>query len=187
MRRNINNIISVIYTLIRFSLIKLFNFNKFFFHVVERISPNVVIEHDRGSRLTFGKKVRIHSGSKVKARDGAELTICDNAKINYNCVIVSHQSIHIGEGAELGPFVLIYDHDHDFRKGLKNKVYKCSPVRIGKNCWIGANTVILRGTVIGANSVVGAGSVIKGVYPENFVIYQKRITTTSKFIGEDAD
>ena len=89
-----------------------------------------------------------------------------------------HNHIEIGEGVEFGPNVLVYDHDHDFRHpdGLKADIFKTAPVIIGKNCWIGANTVILRGTVLGDNCVVGAGSVIKGEYPAQSVIIQKRNT-----------
>ena len=45
---------------------------------------------------------------------------------------------------------------------------------IGDNVWIGANSVILRGSVIGSGCVIGAGSVIKGTYPPDSVIIQKR-------------
>ena len=73
----------------------------------------------------------------------------------------------------------MYDHDHDYRKGLNvdsNKEdFIRAPIIIGQNCWIGANTVILKGTVLGDNCVVGAGSVISGKYPNNSVIIQKRI------------
>lgn len=82
------------------------------------------------------------------------------------------------EGVEFGPGVLIYDHDHQFsaESGVVEKEYKTAPIKIGKNSWIGANTIILRGTEIGKNCVVGAGSVIKGKYGDNCLIYQERIT-----------
>ena len=57
-------------------------------------------------------------------------------------------------------------------------MFKTSPVIIGNNVWIGANTVILRGTEIGDNCVIGAGCVIKGKYGANSVIVQKRTETT---------
>lgn len=79
--------------------------------------------------------------------------------------------------------MLIYDHDHDFRakNGLKELKYKTSPVEIGDNVWIGANTVILRGAKIGNNCVITASSVIKGEYPDNSIIVQKRNTETIQF------
>ena len=67
---------------------------------------------------------------------------------------------------------MIYDHDHIFDKetGVDRKKYKVAPVVIGKNCWIGANAVILRGTTIGDNCVVGAGCVLKGNYSAFFCL-----------------
>lgn len=72
--------------------------------------------------------------------------------------------------------IYIYDHDHEYSRqnGVVPDKFKKSSVVIGKNVWIGANTIILRGTKIGDNSVVAAGSVIKGVYGSNLVIYNKR-------------
>jgi acetyltransferase-like isoleucine patch superfamily enzyme len=43
-------------------------------------------------------------------------------------------------------------------------------IRIGRNTWIGANSVILDGTVIGENSIVVAGSVVNRRFPANAII-----------------
>ena len=41
---------------------------------------------------------------------------------------------------------------------------------IGKDCFIGCNTIILKGTVIGDGCVVGAGAVVSGKFEDNCVI-----------------
>lgn len=180
MRRSLNNIVSCLFTLIRFCCYKIFHFSKFKFHLVERFSPNVVVEINKNASFVLGKHVRVHSGSKVKVRKNAKLVIEDSVKINYNCIIACHSKIRIGKGTEFGPSVYLYDHDHDYRAGLKENKFLDGPIEIGENCWIGANTVILRGTKLGDNCVVGAGSVIKGEFPANSVIVQKRVTSLVK-------
>ena len=175
-RRTINNIISVVVTFFKFSIVKIFNTKNFKFSLIERFSPNVVTEINKNSRVLLGKNVRVHSGSKIKVRSAGKLTIGDNVKINYNCIIVCRDEIEIGKGTEFGPSVYIYDHDHDYKAGLKSDKFRSSKIEIGENCWIGANTIILRGTRIGSNCVIGAGSVVKGVFPDNCVIVQKRDT-----------
>ena len=41
---------------------------------------------------------------------------------------------------------------------------------IGKNCFIGCNSIILKGTVLGDGCVVGAGAVVCGKFEDNCVI-----------------
>jgi len=176
MRRQFNNIVSVVYTFFRILIWKILHGKNLKVGMIERFSPNVVCEFNRGSKLSIGSKVRIHSGTKIKVRRNSSLKIGAGVKINYNCIFVCHDNIEIGEGTEFGPSVYLYDHDHDFRAGLKNGKYKSAPIIIGKNCWIGANTIILRGTIIGDNCVIGAGSVIKGIYDSNSIIIQQRET-----------
>lgn len=177
MRRFLCNLISVIFSLVRLSVLKLFHYSSLHFWFVERISPNVVIEINDNSKLYLGKNVRVHSGCKIKARKNAKLRFGDDVKMNYNCIVISKEEISIGEGTEFGPGVLIYDHDHDYRKGLKNNEFITSAVHIGKRCWIGANTVILKGTRIGDDCVIAAGSIIRGDIPNNSLVYQKKELT----------
>ena len=116
--------------------------------------------------------------SSCVVRSGGELNFGNKVAFNSGCKIVCHQKIQIGDNTIFGPNVLIYDHDHifDCETGVKRKEYKCSEIVIGKNCWIGANTVILRGTHIGDNCVIGAGCVIKGDFESGSRIIQKRVT-----------
>ena len=174
MRVKINNIISVLISFLKFSVLKLFRGSKFKFGLIERFSPNVVTEFNKGSDVLLESKVRVHSGCKIKVRKNAKLFIGKNTKINYNCIIICRDEIRIGEGTEFGPNVLIYDHDHDFRAGLKENKFLSAPIHIGKNCWIGANTVILRGTTIGDNCIIAAGSVVKDNVPDSTIYVQKR-------------
>lgn len=185
MRRQFNNLVSVAYSAIRIMVYKLMRGKSFESGLVERISPNVVLEFNKGSKVKLGKHIRVHSGSKIKVRNGAKLLIEDNVKINYYCIVACQCNIQIGEGTEFGPSVYLYDHDHDYRKGFSSnsdeESYKRAPIIIGKNCWIGANTILLRGTELGDGCVVGAGSVISGTYPANSVIVQKRETSSTQY------
>ena len=93
-----------------------------------------------------------------------------------DCKIAVHERVIIGEGTLLSPNVLIYDHDHvfDSETGVHRKDFRTKPIVIGKNCWIGANTVILKGTTIGDNCVIGASSVVKASIPKGTVYVQKK-------------
>lgn len=178
MKKYINGFICIFFSILKFFLIKLFHFNRFRFSLINLVSPNTEIEIGKNSNLILGKMVRIKSGSKIYVRKGAELKIGHYSSFNHRCMVVSHEKVIIGDYVQLGPNVLIYDHDHDYKaeNGLKELKYKTSPVEIGNNVWIGANVVILRGTKLGDNCVVGAGCVIKGSFDSNSLIVQNRET-----------
>lgn len=184
MKKYIRAMICLTYSLIKFWFIKLFHIKDFTFTIINLVSPFTEIEIGKKAKLSLGKMVRMRSGSKVRVRKEAIVKIGDNTFLNHGCMVISHEKIIIGKDVQFGPNVLIYDHDHDFRKkdGLKKLQYNTSPVEIGNNVWIGANVVILRETKIGDNCVIGAGSVIKGEYPDNTLIVQKKdfVTTNIK-------
>lgn len=148
MNRLFKNLISVCLSFFRCLRMRLFHPGKCNFGLIQRFSPNVTFNLDRKSVLYFGNKIRIHSGCKITVRSGAKLVIEDDVAFNYGAILACRDGITIKSGVEVGPNVLIYDHDHNFRVdgGLKANKYKTAKVEIGENTWIGANTVILKGT-----------------------------------------
>lgn len=87
-------------------------------------------------------------------------------------IICAKTLIEIGDNVLIGYNVHIIDSDfHDLKpsKRLAN-TYKCDPVKIGKNVFIGSNVTILKGVVIGENSVVASGAVVTNSFPENVII-----------------
>ncbi|MCR4803969.1 MAG: acyltransferase [Lachnospiraceae bacterium] len=166
---------SLPFGMLKMTWIKLFHLTKFKGPIVSWISPLTEITID-GGKLEIGKNFKMRDGAKIRVRKGAICQIGNNSFVNSNGMIVCHEKIIVGENVEFGPNVQLYDHDHDFRVegGLKAGKFKTSPIVIGDNVWIGANTVILRGTTIGNHAVIGAGSVVKGNVPEGAVLVQKR-------------
>lgn len=174
LKRKIKSMISVLWSLGRFSLLKLWKRGNFSFHLVERFSPNTRIDFIRGT-LRLGNRVRAHHGTKLLINGGA-LQIGDDVGLNDECGIYCFDSIRIGARVGFGPRVMIYDHDHDFRseRGWLGGKMRTAPVVIGDDVWIGTGTVILRGTTIGDGSVIGAGCVVRGNIPPHTVLVQKR-------------
>lgn len=163
--------------MIKMAWTKLFHFQSFSGPIISLVSPHTEITMDSGSELRIGKNFKMRDGAKIRVRKGAKCSIGNNGSVNSFNMIACHERIEIGDNVQLSPNVQIYDHDHDFRAegGVNAGKYKTTPVIIGNNVWIGANTVILRGTEIGDDSVVGAGCVIKGKYKAGSVIVQKRM------------
>lgn len=106
------------------------------------------------------------------SRAFGDITIGKNVWISFalsgNCYIQGGNGIIIGDDTYFAPGVKIISANHD----LKNfKIWvKEEPIKIGKNCWIGANVVILPGVELGDNVVVAAGSVVTKSFSSNCVI-----------------
>jgi acetyltransferase-like isoleucine patch superfamily enzyme len=52
--------------------------------------------------------------------------------------------------------------------------FKVGKILIGKNCWIGAGTIILKNTVIGEGSVIAAGTIVTGNIPPHSIVKSER-------------
>ncbi len=75
--------------------------------------------------------------------------------------------IEIGNDVQITRGVIILTHGYDWSviKGKYGEVLgSAGKVRIGNNCFIGMNSVILKGATIGDNVIIGAGSIVGGKY-----------------------
>lgn len=168
---------------------KLFHRSHFRFDGIQRFSPNTEVIIAEQGTLFLGKRVRAHRRSRLSVSGNGILKIGSNTALGNGVSITCMEKITIGEGVQIGPDTKIYDHDHDFRVpgGVKAEKFVTAPVEIGDNTWIGCNVVILRGTTIGKNCIVAAGSVLKGSYPDNSVIVQKRQTSFTTYPFEEIE
>lgn len=93
-----------------------------------------------------------------------------NIYANFNLTLVDDTHIYVGDYTMFGPNVTVASAGHPILPELREKVYQYNmPVRIGRNCWIGAGAVIVPGITIGDNTVIGAGSVVTKDIPSNVV------------------
>lgn len=89
---------------------------------------------------------------------------------NFNLTLVDDTHIYVGDYTLFGPNVTVATAGHPILPELRQKGYEYNfPVRIGKNCWIGAGAVILPGLTIGDNVVIGAGSIVTKDLPSDVV------------------
>ena len=88
----------------------------------------------------------------------------------FNLTLVDDTHIYVGDFTQFGPNVVLATAGHPIDPELRERYYQYNaPVRIGRNCWLGANVVVVPGVTIGDNVVVGAGSVVTKDLPSNVV------------------
>ena len=89
---------------------------------------------------------------------------------NFNLTLVDDTHIYVGDYTMIGPNVTLATAGHPILPALREEVYQFNlPVRIGRNCWLGAGVIVLPGITIGDNTVVGAGSVVTRDLPSGVV------------------
>ncbi|MBQ8201768.1 MAG: sugar O-acetyltransferase [Clostridia bacterium] len=89
---------------------------------------------------------------------------------NFNLTLVDDTHIYIGDYTMLGPNVVLATGGHPILPELRERGMQYNmPIRIGRNCWLGAGVIVLPGVTIGDNSVIGAGSVVTRDIPANVV------------------
>ena len=80
-------------------------------------------------------------------------------------------SITIGENVFIGPFCGFYTATHPLDFARRNKgLEKALPIKVGDNCWFGANVSVMPGVTIGSGCVIAAGSVVTKDVPDNSLV-----------------
>lgn len=130
--------------------------------------------HNQG-RIHIGDDVTINSGARYNPIGGQEKTrliaypggaiiIGDRVGIS-NSTLVSRIEIMVGDESLIGGSCNILDTDFhsvdpEIRK-MPGDHGKEAPVRIGRQAFIGAHTIMLKGITVEDRSVVPAGSVLR--------------------------
>jgi galactoside O-acetyltransferase len=93
-----------------------------------------------------------------------------NVYANFGFTAVDDTHIYVGDYCQFGPNVVLATAGHPIDPDLREQGYQYNkPIRIGKNCWLGAGVIVVPGVTIGDNVVVGAGSVVTHDLPDGVV------------------
>lgn len=103
-------------------------------------------------------------------------------KIGNNCYIGSVEMfgsepylIEVGDNVYFSGKVNMFTHDGGtmqlYHMGITNKKFdNFGKIKIGNNCFLGANCTILKNVTIGDNCIVGTGAVVTKSIPDNSVV-----------------
>lgn len=124
----------------------------------------------------FGKAVSVFGVSKKKITAKwlrhHGMSIGDNCTICCNILPSEPYLVSIGNNVTISAPVQLLTHDNSIIKlsgGMVTDTF--GVIRIGDNCFIGANSVILPGVTLANNIVVAAGSIVtKSFFEENIIV-----------------
>jgi len=149
------------------------------------MGENVSIECEN---VTIGKYSKIGNNVKIKCKElviGDHLYMADNVEIGRggctnpesvvkigngvgifeNTIINPNSSVEIGDNTGIGAEVMIWTHGAwlDITQGFPSDF---GPVKIGKNVWLPARSIVLPNVTIGNNVVVGINSIVNRSLPD---------------------
>ena len=128
----------------------------------EKLAKKMFAEYGEGNYI----EIPLHSNFGCK-----NVHFGNHIYVNFNLTLVDDNDIYVGDCTMIAPNVTIATAAHPICPGLRMEygLQYNLPVRIGKNCWLGAGTIVLPGVTIGDNTVIGAGSVVTKDIPSNVV------------------
>ena len=134
-------------------------FTNAFFQRILRIDGDLKYNKHYTSRVVGSKLLTIENDSLLPRKSLA---------VSGGCYINACGGIFIGEGTIWSANVTIVSIGHDFSNF--DLVPETRPIRIGRNCWLGAGAVVLPGIQLGDRTIVGANSVVTKSFEEGHVI-----------------
>lgn len=142
----------------------------------------------------------------LRAEAGGRIRIGRFVYVGDHALISARKSIDIGDATLLAHGVQIFDNNShpiqvyqrevQFRRMLGDKGVRvpmeiaAAEVHIGRNCWVGMNSLVMKGVTIGSASIVAAASVITSDVPSGVVVAgnpgrQVRELTESELAASD--
>jgi len=107
----------------------------------------------------------IGSGSWIEAPFfcdyGTQIRLGARVFVNMACVFLDAAPITLGDDVQLGPGVQLLTSDHPRDAGERATGFESArPIEIGDRAWLGGGVIVLPGVEIGRDCVIGAGSVV---------------------------
>ncbi|MEM9882368.1 MAG: acyltransferase [Planctomycetota bacterium] len=124
----------------------------------------------RGGGARFGARCVLDRGLSVESH--GRLIVGDRVIFGHRCTLGVRDRVEIGDDTLIAEMVSIRDHDHAFAdpgRPIREQGFAVSPVRIGRDVWIGGKATVLRGVSIGDGAVIGANAVVTRDVPAGAV------------------
>lgn len=136
-----------------------------------KIHADASIDASRSPGVVLGDQVTLNRYAFIQGGDGG-VRLGNHVEINNFSIVNGTGGVDIGDDTLIGPGVRIISYQHRFAAGtpIRLQASEKKPIRIGRDCWIGANVIVLAGITIGDGAIVGAGAIVTRDVPDNAVV-----------------
>lgn len=121
-----------------------------------------ILKNEKGGRIEIGHAVYI--GDDVIISAALEVVIEAHTMVAHGVQVFDNDTHPVDPAERESHMRMIVGQEPQ-----KDVSVSKAPVRIGRRCWIGMNSIVLKGVTIGENTIVGAGSVVVRDLPNGVV------------------
>ena len=126
----------------------------------------------RGGAVRLGDDAWIRDQSLLEA-SGGEIVLGDRVQFGAQVCLHATERIVLGDNVTVGERTSMFDSDHRHDGSdapVVDQPVAVTPIEIGANTFIGANSLVLRGAQVGPNTMFAGASVVRGgEYPGGFL------------------
>ena len=136
-----------------------------------KIHADASVDASRSPGVRLGDKVTLNRYAYVQGGNGG-VRLGNGVEINNYSIVNGTGGVDIGDDTLVGPGVRIisYQHRHAAATTIRSQPVDARPIRIGRDCWLGANSIIMAGVSIGDGAVVAAGAVVRADVPPGAIV-----------------
>ncbi len=132
-----------------------------------------LITPDGEKRVSIGRDCAIRG--VIRCEDAGRVAISDLVYIGDGVIISARTSVEIGEATLIAHGAQVFDNDtHPIDPFEREAHYRsilklgpkgqfrigAAPVKIGRRCWLGFSSTVMKGVTLGEGSIVAAGAVV---------------------------
>lgn len=137
------------------------------------IHPLSVVNARKGN-CSFHEGVSLKSMTRIDCSENGMVELGEFASLNTGTRIEAEKSVVLGKYVTTGPYVYISDRSHEYRDIYKPIIrqgyFSRGGVQIGDETWIGIHASIIGPVKIGKHCVIGANSVVTHDIPDYSVV-----------------
>lgn len=125
-------------------------------------------------KIIFGNNVGTNPGFSVIVHGGAVLKIGNDCSFGQNFNLICSKHIEISDNALVSWNVTFMDTDSHYFYNFRKNTYSVfsADIKVGKHCFIGFGSTILKGSVMTDYSLLSCGSVLQDRMKEKSSLYK---------------
>ncbi len=127
-----------------------------------KIHADASVDASRSPGVRFGDRVTLNRYAYVQGGNGG-VRLGDRVEINNFSIVNGTGGVDIGDDTLIGPGVRLISYQHRYARAatIHSQPVDARPIVIGRDVWLGANSIILAGVTVGDGAVVAAGAVVR--------------------------